>query len=153
MMSRLLKQQQALLPAPAHELAAQMAEAGYKVTQPRLAVLRAAVALDKAFTVHELEQWLLQRNESPGIASIFRTVKLLCDLELFQRIHGLEDCHRYSISGGHAHHLICVSCGALKSFDNCGLRDLITTLEQQTGYHINDHVLELFGRCPRCLAV
>jgi Fur family transcriptional regulator, ferric uptake regulator len=151
-MSRLLKQQQNALPPIVASMAQQIADDGYKVTQPRLAVLRAAVALSGAFSVTEIEQWLLQRDESPGIASIFRTVKLLCDLGLFQRIHGLEECHRYSISDGHRHHIICTICGALISFDNCGLRELIGSLEQQTGYQISSHLLELFGRCPRCVA-
>lgn len=117
-----------------------------------LAVLKAITALPGAFSVQEIEQWLVERNESPGIASIFRTIRLLCDLGMLQRIHGLDDCHRYCLGSGHAHHLVCTRCGVIERFDNCGLQGVISTLEQATGYRITNHVVELFGLCPQCLA-
>ncbi|NJM06954.1 transcriptional repressor [Candidatus Gracilibacteria bacterium] len=151
-MSRYLEMRRATLPTAVAELAEQLAEAGYKVTGPRLAVLQAASAHRGAFSVQELEQWLVARNESPGIASIFRTVRLLCDLQLLQRIHGLEECHRYSLGTGHSHHLVCTVCGAMERFDNCGVQSLVQQLEQRTGFQISAHLVELFGLCPRCRA-
>lgn len=151
-MSRYLEARRETLPPVVTDLAEQLAEAGYKVTGPRLAVLKAATALRGAFSVHELEQWLIARGESPGIASIFRTVRLLSDLNLLQRIHGLDDCHRYSLGKGHGHHLVCTGCGAMERFEDCGVQSLIQQLEQRTGYRISAHLVELFGLCPRCLA-
>jgi Fur family ferric uptake transcriptional regulator len=151
-MSRYLDARRETLPAAVADLAEQLAEAGYRVTGPRLAVLRAAVAHQGAFSVQELEQWLTERGESPGIASIFRTVRLLCDLNLLQRIHGLEECHRYSLGKGHGHHLVCTRCGAMERFDNCGVQGLVQQLEQRTGFQISQHLVELFGLCPCCAA-
>jgi Fur family transcriptional regulator, ferric uptake regulator len=151
-MSRFLDARRQTLPSAVTDLAEQLAEAGYKVTGPRLAVLQAATAQQGAFSVQELESWLLARNQSPGIASIFRTVRLLCDLKLLQRIHGLDECHRYSLSTGHAHHLVCTRCGAMEQFDNCGMQSVVQQLEQRTGFSISSHLVELFGLCPRCSA-
>jgi Fur family ferric uptake transcriptional regulator len=152
-MSRYLALRRALLPPPVVDLAEQVAAAGYKVTGPRLAVLRAIAAWAKqTFSVHDLEQWLQTRGESPGVASIFRTVRLLCTLHLVERIHGLDDCHRYCLTGErHGHHLICTRCGALERFDNCGMQQVIRRLERQTGFQITAHLVELFGLCPRCV--
>ncbi|MFV9504369.1 MAG: Fur family transcriptional regulator [Oscillochloridaceae bacterium umkhey_bin13] len=150
-MSRFLEARRSSLPDVVAQLADQLAAAGYKVTGPRLAVLQAATTLPGAFSVHELEQWLLARGESPGTASIFRTVRLLCDLDLLDRIHGLEECHRYSLGRGHAHHLVCTNCGALERFDECGMQPLVQQLEQSTGFRVSAHLVELFGLCPRCL--
>jgi len=151
-MSRYLESRRETLPTAVTDLAEQLAEAGYKVTGPRLAVLKAATARQGAFSVQELEQWLLDRGESPGIASIFRTVRLLCDLNLLQRIHGLDECHRYSLGKGHGHHVVCTRCGAMEHFDECGVQSLVQQLEQRTGFRITAHLVELFGLCPRCLA-
>lgn len=151
-MSRYLDARRETLPAAVTDLAEQLTEAGYKVTGPRLAVLKAATAHQGAFSVHELEQWLTERGESPGIASIFRTVRLLCDLDLLQRIHGLDECHRYSLGKGHSHHVVCTNCGAMERFENCGLQGLVQQIEQRTGFRISAHLVELFGLCPRCLA-
>jgi Fur family ferric uptake transcriptional regulator len=149
-MSRFLKARQDTLPPAVTDLAEQLVEAGYKVTQPRLAVLKAATAHNGAFSVHELEQWLIERGESPGIASIFRTVRLLCDINLLQRIHGLDECHRYSLGAGHGHHIVCTKCGKLVRFDNCGVQELISSLERSTGFQITAHLVEMFGLCPAC---
>lgn len=151
-MSRYLEARRETLSPAVTNLAEQLAEAGYKVTGPRLSVLRAATALPGAFGVQEIEQWLVARGESPGIASIFRTVRLLCDLHLLQRIHGLEECHRYSLGSAHGHHLLCTRCGAIVHFDDCGLQALIQQLEQRTGFRISAHLVEIFGLCPGCLA-
>lgn len=151
-MSRYLEARRETLPPAVTDLAEQLAEAGYKVTGPRLAVLKAATTHQGTFSVHELEQWLTARGESPGIASIFRTVRLLCDLNLLQRIHGLDECHRYSPGKGDGHHVVCTRCGAMEHFDNCGMQSLVQQLEQRTGFRISAHLVELFGLCPRCLA-
>lgn len=136
----------------AEHVAQELSARGYKLTQPRLAVLRAVSSLGDSFTVNDIEQWLLTERGSPGIASIFRTVKLLTDLDVLQRIHGVDDCHRYSLGQGHQHHVICVECGALSAFEDCELRDMVARLEARTGYQVERHLLELFGRCPRCRA-
>jgi Fur family ferric uptake transcriptional regulator len=151
-MSRFLNARREALPAAVAALAEQLAEAGHKVTGPRLAVLQAATAQQGAFSVQEIEQWLTARGASPGIASIFRTVRLLCDLNLLQRIHGLDECHRYSLGKSHSHHLVCTSCGAMERFDTCGVQELVRQLEERTGFRITAHLVELFGLCPRCLA-
>jgi Fur family transcriptional regulator, ferric uptake regulator len=150
-MSRYLKARQESLPPAVVDLAEHLVEAGYKVTAPRLAVLKAASTFPGAFTVQEMEDWLTRHGESPGIASIFRTVKLLCDLNLLQRIHGIEECHRYTLSSGHGHHIVCTNCGTLVRFDQCGVQELIQRLERSTGFRISSHLVELFGLCPRCL--
>ncbi|WP_129628787.1 Fur family transcriptional regulator [Candidatus Oscillochloris fontis] len=151
-MSRYLDARRETLPPAVTDLAEQLAQAGYKVTGPRLAVLRAATAHSGAFSVQEIEQWLVARGESPGIASIFRTIRLLCDLNMMQRIHGLDECHRYSLGDGHGHHLVCTRCGAMVQFDECGLQPLLRELEARTGFRISAHLVELFGLCPGCSA-
>ncbi|NJO81834.1 MAG: hypothetical protein HC828_03015 [Blastochloris sp.] len=91
-------------------------------------------------------------GESPGVASIFRTVRLLCTLNLVERIHGIEDCHRYCLTNErHGHHLMCTQCGALERFNNCGMQPAIRHLERQTGFQITAHLVGLFGLCPNCV--
>lgn len=151
-MSRFLEARRDTLSLAVADLADELAAAGYRVTGPRLAVLKAVTAQPGAFSVNDLEQWLARRDESPGLASIFRTVRLLCDLQLLQRIHGLDECHHYSLNRGHSHHLVCTRCGAIERFDECGVQPLVQQLEQRTGFQISNHLIELFGLCPRCAA-
>ena len=149
-MSRYLEARRETLSPAVTALAEQLTAAGYKVTGPRLAVLNAVTALPASFSVQEIEQWLLEHDASPGIASIFRTVRLCCDLNLLQRIHGLDECHRYSLGRAHGHHVICTRCGTMEVFEDCGVHDLVLQLEQRTGFRIQDHLVEMFGLCPHC---
>jgi Fur family ferric uptake transcriptional regulator len=149
-MSRYLEARRETLSPAVTDLAEQLTAAGYKVTGPRLAVLQAVTALRGSFSVQEIEQWLIEHDESPGIASIFRTVRLCCDLHLLQRIHGIDECHRYSLGRDHGHHVICTRCGSMEIFEDCGVHDLVLQLEQRTGFRIENHLVEMFGLCPRC---
>jgi Fur family transcriptional regulator, ferric uptake regulator len=149
-MTRLLPRQQTQLSAAVRDLAEHLTESGYKVTSPRLGVLDAAVELSGSFTAADIERWLADRQRSPGAASIFRTLKLLTELGMMQRIHGVEECHRYTLSSGHAHRVVCTTCGKLVEFDGCELASLAQQLEQRTGYQIQTHLLEFFGQCPTC---
>jgi Fur family ferric uptake transcriptional regulator len=150
-MTRLLKQRQEHLAPAVQNLAERLVHAGYKVTTPRLSVLDAAVDLPGSFTAADIERWLAIRDRSPGAASIFRTLKLLAELGLLQRIHGFEECHRYTLSTGHAHRVVCTMCGNLVEFEGCELSILANQLEQRTGFRIQAHLLEFFGQCPTCL--
>jgi Fur family ferric uptake transcriptional regulator len=152
-MSRFLKRRQEQLPAAVTTLAEQLIAAGYKVTEPRLGVLEAAIAHGGAFSAADLELWLATNDRSPGEASIFRTLKLLSDLGMMERVHGVDECHRYTLSSGHAHRVVCTACGNLTEFGDCAIDDLVARLEQATGYQIQSHLLELFGRCPRCQTI
>lgn len=128
-----------------------LSAAGYKMTTPRLAVLMAASAYDGSFSASDLESTLNQNGTPLGDASLFRTLKLMTDIGVMQRIHGIDECHRYIISpDSHAHRVVCTTCGGIAEFAECGLDTVISQLERQTGYKIVNHLLELFGICPRC---
>ena len=150
-MTRLFKNQQPGLSSLVQALATRLSKAGYKVTQPRLAVLTAAAAMPGSFTAIELDRWLDAQEQHHGEASIFRTLKLFTELGIMQRVHGRDECHRYALSEGHRHYLVCSSCGDTVAFDGCALDTLSQQLQQSTGYRIEAHLLEFFGHCPRCM--
>ncbi len=52
----------------------------------------------------------------------------------------------------HHHHLLCVECGAAEDFSSDVLEAVVAELQANTGYAIEAHRLEVYGRCPACLA-
>jgi Fe2+ or Zn2+ uptake regulation protein len=78
-------------------------------------------------------------------------LELLAQIGLVRRIHSDEGCHRFaSASRGHHHHLVCRYCGATVEFEGCDLPPFFARLSQETGYLIEDHLLELLGICAAC---
>jgi Fe2+ or Zn2+ uptake regulation protein len=68
-----------------------------------------------------------------------------------RRIHSDDGCHGYAAKNhGHRHHLICRQCGAAVEFEGCDLSTFLTRISHETGYLIEEHLLELEGLCSSC---
>ncbi len=125
--------------------------AGFRVTQPRLAVLetlaRAEGTLDAA-TIHDLGRRFHPRL---GRVSVYRALELLTELGLARKIHRPDGCHRFArADSAEGHYLICQACGQIQEFPCDGLEHLVASVGERYGYQVQDHLLQLEGICPDC---
>jgi Fur family ferric uptake transcriptional regulator len=127
-------------------------EAGYRLTQPRLAVLQVLKENDKGLTPEEIYQQGKLICASLGLVTVYRTLDLLTELGLVRRVHSEHRCHSYASAGSDRHYLVCDGCHRVIEFPCDGLEDLIEGVRQRTGYTITDHLLELSGVCSGCQA-
>ena len=134
------------------ELTRILREAGYRVTQPRLAVLQVMVDHDAGLSPEEIHRLGQALCPSLGLVTVYRTLELFGEMNLVQRLHSEKHCHAYASGGGDRHHLICQRCHRVTAFDCDGLEGLIARVHRQTGYAISEHLLELSGLCPECQA-
>ncbi len=121
---------------------------GYRITPSRLAVVAAVLAHAGHFTVDDI----MGQVQGVGRATVFRTMKLLAEIGILCRVL-LENGHlhyRVSRRQGHHHHLVCVSCASVQELDACIASDMLGDLARSTGYDIEGHWLELYGRCGAC---
>ena len=87
-----------------------------------------------------------------GRATVFRTLDLLLASDIIERIDLPDGEHAYlACRPNHHHHVICTGCGRSNDVDDGDLRGLVAAVERATGFAIDGHRLELFGRCPSCL--
>jgi Fe2+ or Zn2+ uptake regulation protein len=139
-----------MLPMPSlEETTARLEHVGHRVTSPRRAVLDAIAARPGPFTVEDLCEVL------PGVgrATVFRTVKLLQELDVVCRLPLEDGGVRYELSrGGHHHHLICSECGLVSDFSDAEIDTLIEANARTAGFQLAGHSLELYGRCRACQA-
>lgn len=121
--------------------------AGHRITTPRRRLLSAVAGLGDQFTAEELAA------AAPGVgrATVFRTLRLMLDLGVVCQVV-LDDgaLHYRLTSGGHHHHISCSDCGAVIDFATCDIDDLLGELSRRTGYAIETHRLEIYGRCAAC---
>lgn len=133
--------------ATSEEARTRLAEGGHRITEPRLAVLRAASLFPGPFTIEELAS----ATPEVGRATVFRTVKLLQETDVMCRMVLEDGGVRYELSrGGHHHHMICGLCGAIDDFSDGGLDRLIQEAARARGFALAGHSLELYGTCSRC---
>ena len=132
-------------------------EKGLNVTSQRLMVLNILSAHgDEHLTVEEIYD--LAKEESPeiGLATIYRTVQVLLELHVIEKVTFDDGFVRYELNGeetgsGHRHHhAICTQCGKVYSLET----DLLDTLEKQVfeslGFEVTDHEVKLYGLCSAC---
>ena len=149
--TRFLQKREAHLDRHTLRLAQALIKAGFKVTDPRLAVIEEIVGFDHEFEITELAQRLEGRPDfKPGIASVFRSVKLFTELGLLQKVHSADGCHRYGLVRGHNHQVICRCCDRTVEFEGCDFQALTGFLEAQTGFRLEGHWIEFFGLCRQC---
>jgi Fur family transcriptional regulator, ferric uptake regulator len=124
-------------------------EAGHRTTAPRLAILAAAAEAGDQFSADEIARQLPRL----GRATVFRTLKMLVDLDVLCRVLHDDGTLRYRWSRrGHHHHLVCTDCGAVQDFAACDVVSLVDDVVQRTQFSIEGHWLEVYGRCGACIA-
>lgn len=96
------------------------------------------------------------RQESPeiGLATVYRTLELLSDLDILQKLDFGDGRQRYEINETstphHHHHLICLDCGKVREFEDDLLETLETAVSRKSKFKIIDHQLKFYGYCQEC---
>ncbi len=135
------------------DVEAMLQQFGYRMTQPRAAVIDAVIAHRRPFTA---EQLVAQVAENPsgrsiGRATVYRTLEILAAVDVLTRIIQPDGHPAYVCDSlGHRHHLVCSGCGTAVAFTKCPVDDLVSVLTKDTEFAIHDHLLEVFGVCPSC---
>ncbi len=133
-------------------------ENGLKVTRQRLEVLGAiASAAREHLTAEEI--FALVKVDSPdiGLATVYRTIQLLEELHLIDRVNFDDGFVRYEMGSAQGngrlhrhHHLICIKCGRVISFREDLLEELEAEITAATGFRIVNHEVKLYGYCIEC---
>jgi Fur family ferric uptake transcriptional regulator len=94
---------------------------------------------------------VLHKTRRVGRATVFRTMKILLDLNIVCRVLLDDGALHYRLSTrGHHHHLVCRDCGRVEDFTKCDVNTLVQELAKATNYEIEAHWLEVYGRCQSC---
>jgi Fur family ferric uptake transcriptional regulator len=127
--------------------------AGYRLTEPRRSLALLIADREGHFTAAELVASARARRLGIGRATVFRTLEVLEELGLVERLDMPSGEHAYVVcEPAHHHHVVCSRCGRTTEIDDAGLRIVVSEIARRTGYRVDEHRLELFGLCPACLA-
>ena len=133
-------------------------EKGLKVTAQRLAVLETVASRPEEHLTAE-EIFTLVKVSCPdiGLATVYRTIQLLNELGLIDRIRFDDGAVRYEIGSApdreqkhRHHHLICRRCGRVFSFQEDLLEELEAKITATTGFAVVNHEVKLYGYCKEC---
>ncbi|WP_017755664.1 ferric iron uptake transcriptional regulator [Calidifontibacillus oryziterrae] len=134
----------------------QLHSQSYKLTPQREATVRVLLEHEEDHLSAE-DVYLLVKEKSPeiGLATVYRTLELLTELKIVDKINFGDGVSRYDLRTEGAahfhHHLVCMECGAVDEIQEDLLGDVEKIVERDWHFIIKDHRLTFHGICHRCV--
>ena len=129
---------------------------GYKLTPQRRATLD-VILHNEGNHMSTEEVYLEVKKQCPeiGLATVYRTVLLLEEINVLQR-HNFDDGrYRYELNHPeeyhHHHHLICNRCGKVLEAEEDLLDDLERQIQEKYEFLVQDHRVQFTGLCKDCV--
>ncbi|MCR5776833.1 MAG: transcriptional repressor [Lachnospiraceae bacterium] len=135
---------------------------GLKTTAQRLLVLRVLrINRGKHLTAEDVHMQTCEINPAIGLATVYRAIRLFTQLGLVDRLNLGDGFARYEISEmalgeekhHRHHHLVCLNCKKIFSFEKDFLEDLEKNVMDTTGFKVTDHEVSLYGYCKDCVSI
>jgi len=124
---------------------------GYRLTGSRRAVVKIIAGSSKILTPLDVFEQARASHPGIGLVTVYRTLDKLEQLGLIQRVHQPSGCQAFAAAlNGHQHLLICQRCGKVRYFSGDHLDGLVGNVEEESGFRVHEHWLQLFGLCNDC---
>jgi len=131
-----------------------LAAKGLKSTRQREVILDEFLRCASHPSTEELYLRLRKKHPGIGYATVHRALKLFAECGIAEERNFGDGQTRYESRSGEEHHdhLVCLGCGAIIEFEDPRIEELQTKVAEQHGFLIENHRLELYGRCGKCAA-
>ena len=117
-----------------------------RITSQRQIIIQVIEESDDHPDVDQLYLRSVELDNTISIATVYRTVKLLEEAGLIERLEFGDGRSRYEEAGEHHEHLVDIETGEVHEFYNEELETLKTEIAREMGYDLIDHRLELYGK-------
>ncbi len=135
------------------EVLRRMEACGYRVTAQRRVVIAGLMRQRVALTPRELHAALHQEHSSLGLATVYRTLENLEEVQAAARFEQPNHEGKFVFcSPRHHHHMVCTRCSLVEELEGCVLTPIERAVRQRTTFQINAHALTFYGFCAACRA-
>ena len=132
------------------EVTALLRERGFKVTPQRLAVYNVLSHTTAHPNAEMLYRKLQRYYPTMRLATVYKTLSILCEVGLAQELNVSEDAFRYDANTQPHPHVRCTCCGRVDDIMDLSTDSLEAQAASETGYQIEAHQYYFFGVCPSC---
>ncbi len=123
----------------------------FRITPQRIAVLKILARSNGHPSVEEIYAKVKEDFPTTSLATVYKTVTLLKELNEVLELGFPEGGNRYDGAKPFPHpHLICTKCHRITDTDLDSLEGVTEELAAETGFQITSHRLDFFGICPEC---
>ncbi|WP_321368254.1 Fur family transcriptional regulator [uncultured Desulfuromusa sp.] len=133
------------------DILTKLRERNCRITSQRIAIIEAFLNSDKHPSVEMVYEEVRKTFRAISLATVYKTVSLLKELEEILEIGFSSGHNRYDGKKPYPHpHLICSKCNTIIEPDIDLLDQITAEIEKLSGYQILSSQLEFFGVCPSC---
>ncbi len=123
----------------------------FRLTPQRLAVLKVLAVSKGHPTVERIYENVRAEFPTTSIATIYKTVNLLKQLNEVLELGFPDGSNRYDGNKPYPHpHVICTKCKKILDPNLGSLKDLTKEVIKETGFLILNHRVDFFGTCRDC---
>ena len=119
------------------------------LTPSRTAIFDVIEKSDKHLTIEEIFSKAKKKDKTLGMATVYRTLNLLCDLSLVEK-HEFDNCgivyEKSENEDGHHHHIVDIENQNLVEFFDDEIDNLLERIAKKHGYTMLGHKLEIYGK-------
>ena len=130
-------------------------ENGFKLTPQREATIKILLEKEKEhLSAEEFFMFLKQTHPDIGLATVYRTLEILTQLNVTKKVVFEDGLARYDLlrknSAHFHHHLLCMECGKIEEIFEDLLHDIEKDVERRFRFQVKDHRLTFHGVCEAC---
>lgn len=131
---------------------AHLAAKGLKPTHQRNSILTHLLDARVHLTMDEIFAELKAADPTLGRATVFRTVKLLEEAGMVDRVSLADGKPHFEVKQDRPHHdhAICIECGTIQEFRSAAMEAAQEEEVSKLGFKAIWHRHEVFGRCGPC---
>lgn len=135
-----------------HHFQTHLENTGVRHSTKRMQVFDVFIKCEQHLTVNELVGLVHKKFPKIGIATVYRTLKLITGSGIARAVEFGDGTIRYEHDYGHEHHdhLICIKCGTFREINSACIEKEQQKIADNEGFQLLRHKMILYGICPNC---
>jgi Fur family ferric uptake transcriptional regulator len=129
-----------------------------RYTSQRRLIVTVLAAADRPLIIQQLIKRASSTKKVLAQSSLYRNLVVLENVGVVQRVFSTDEIARYELNDeilGHHHHLVCSKCGEVLDVRipeelELSLDAALLQIAKRSGFKLDQHRLDLIGRCSKC---
>lgn len=119
------------------------------ITRSREAIFEVIENSNDHLTIEEIFEQARKIDSKIGLATVYRTINLMCELSLVDKHNFKDNEVRYEKNiqdSNHHHHIIDIESGDILEFFDDDIDKAIKKISKKYGFDMKDHVIEIYAK-------
>ena len=126
---------------------------GYKATPQRIAICRIALNSRAHPSAQQVYDEVKKIHPTVSLATVYKTLEVLRDLELVQEINLPEGQARFDSYMNPHINMICLKCGNITDLGDVTVKEITRKIETATKFKPTRQRVDVYGICQKCSGI